>query len=305
MEVVLTKAFGFLFMIGMGFVLKRGGLFSLKDTDLLTRLVMKITLPMVIVSNFRSLDLNVSFFIDIAFGFITNFLVIGLILFLTRKKQPSQRAFYIINGSGYNIGLCTMPFMQSFFEAEAIAIVCMFDVGNAIMVFGVTFTIAMMISKGKGNVSGKEVLKTLFSSMPFIAYICMITISALGIHLPSVVFDLASMVGQANTFLAMNLIGIMFEPKIEKKVLKDMGSVFVLRIVVACVFSWLIYHYLPAPLLHRQVLSIIVFSPILSIAPIYTERCGYDRSAAAVLNSLMLPLSLILMTILLIVLRLY
>ncbi|WMI80111.1 AEC family transporter [Anaerotignum sp. MB30-C6] len=305
MEVVLTKAFGFLFMIALGFGLKRGGLFTQKDTDLLTRLVMKITLPMVIVSNFRNLDLNISFLVDIGLGFLTNFLVISLVLLLTRKKQPAERAFYIINGSGYNIGLCTMPFMQSFFEAEAIAIVCMFDVGNAIMVFGITFTIAMMIAKGRGNVKGKEILKTLFSSMPFVAYIIMISISSLGIQLPNIVFDLASMLGQANTFLAMILIGIMFEPKIEKKVLKDMAGVFVLRIVVACVFSYVIYHYLPAPLLHRQVLSIVVFSPILSIAPIYTERCGYDRSAAAVLNSLMLPLSLTLMTILLIGLELY
>lgn len=305
MDVVLIKAFGFLFMIAMGFGLKRGGLFSQKDTDLLTRLVMKITLPMVIISNFRTLNLNATFLIDISLGLITNFLVIGLVLLLTRKKQPAERSFYIINGSGYNIGLCTMPFMQSFFEAEAIAIVCMFDVGNAIMVFGITFTIAMMIAKGKGNVSGKEIIKTLFSSMPFVAYVAMISISILGIKLPAIVFDLASMIGQANTFLAMILIGIMFEPKIEKRVLKDMCSVFVLRIAVACLFSYLIYHYLPAPLLHRQVLSIVVFSPILSIAPIYTERCGYDRSAAAVLNSLMLPLSLILMTFLLIGLQLY
>lgn len=305
MEIVLTKAIGFLFMIGMGFGLKRGGLFSQKDTDLLSRLVMKITLPMVIISNFRTLSLDISFLMDIALGFITNLVAICLVLLLTRKKQSSERAFFIINASGYNIGLCTLPFMQSFFTPDAVAVVCMFDVGNAIMVFGITFTIATLIVKGKGNVSVKEILKTLFSSMPFVAYLVMIILCSLKIQLPNIVFDLATMMGQANTFLAMILIGIMFEPKMKKSVLKDMGSVFVLRIGIACVFSYLIYHYLPGPLLHRQILSIVVFSPILSIAPIYTERCGYDRSAAAVLNSLMLPFSLILMTILLIVLKLY
>lgn len=305
MEIVLTKAFGFLFMIGVGFGLKRGGLFSQKDTDLLSRLVMKITLPMVIVSNFRTLSLDVSLLMDISLGFMTNLLAISLVLLLTRKKQPPERAFFIINASGYNIGLCTLPFMQSFFAPDAVAVVCMFDVGNAIMVFGITFTIATFIVKGKGNVSVKEILKTLFSSMPFVAYLVMILLCSLKIQLPNIVFDLATMMGQANTFLAMILIGIMFEPKMKKSVLKDMGSVFAFRIGIACVFSYLIYHYLPGPLLHRQILSIVVFSPILSIAPIYTERCGYDRSAAAVLNSLMLPFSLILMTILLIVLKLY
>lgn len=305
MEIVLTKAFGFLFMIAMGFVLKQVGLFSQNDTDLLTRLIMKITLPMVIISNFRTLNLDVSFLMDIFMGVVTNAIAIGLILFITWKRQPAERAFFIINGSGYNIGLCTLPFMQSFFKADTVAIVCMFDVGNAIMVFGITFTIATLIAKGKGNVKGKEIVRTLLSSMPFVAYLIMISLCALGIRLPNIIFNFAGMIGQANTFLAMILIGIMFEPKIKKNVLKDMGSVFVLRILIACIFSYIIYHYLPGPLLHRQILSIVVFSPILSIAPIYTERCGYDRSGAAVLNSLMLPFSLILMTILLLALKLY
>lgn len=305
MEIVLTKAFGFLFMIAMGFVLKRGGLFSEKDTDLLTRLIMKITLPMVIISNFRTLNLDLSFLMDIFTGIVTNLMAIGLILILTKKKQPAEQAFYIINGSGYNIGLCTLPFMQSFFQPDAVAIVCMFDVGNAIMVFGITFTIATLIVKGKENVKAREIGKTLLSSMPFVAYLIMISLCALEIRLPNIVFDFDGMIGQANTFLAMILIGIMFEPKMKKSVLKDMGSVFVLRIFLACIFSYIIYHYFPGPILHRQILSIVVFSPILSIAPIYTERCGYDRSGAAVLNSLMLPFSLILMTILLIALKLY
>ncbi len=305
MEVVLTKAFGFLFIIALGFVLKLGGLFSQKDTELLSKLVMKITLPMAVISNFRALNLNTSFLMDIGLGLFTNLMAIGLVLLLTRRKEPSAKAFFLINGTGYNIGLCTLPFMQSFFEAEAVAIVCMFDVGNAVMVFGFTCTIATLVAKGKSNLEAKGVIKTLFSSMPFVAYLVMITLCSLKIPLPSIVFDWAGMMGQANTFLAMLLIGIMFEPKMKKSVLKDMGGVFAFRMILACLFSYIIYHYFPGPELHRQILSIVVFSPILSIAPIYTERCGYDRSAAAVLNSLMLPFSLVLMTILLIVLKLY
>ena len=62
---------------------------------------------------------------------------------------------------------------------------------------------------------------------------------------------------------------------------------------------------LPLSLMYRQILAVIVFSPILSVAPIYTERCGYNRSVAAVLNSLMLPFSMVVMTILLMLLKVY
>lgn len=305
MEAILVKACGFLFMIALGFLLKRIGLFSLEDSDLLGKLVLKITLPMAIISNFRELELSTAFLVAIGLGFLLHFIVIGLVLLLGGKQPPAKKAFYIINSAGYNIGLCTLPYMSSFFAAEAIAVVCMFDVGNAIMCFGITYAIAMAVAGGKDGLDKKEILRTLFSSMPFVTYLVMILLCAGNIRLPEAVYTVAGMIGQANAFLAMLLIGILFEPKINPSELKDMAGVFALRMVTGVVFSLLIYHFLPVPLMYRQILSIIVFSPILSVAPIYTERCGYNRSVAAVLNSFMLPFSMVVMTVLLVVLKVY
>jgi len=305
MEAILVKACGFLFMIALGFVLKRIGLFSMEDSGVLSKIVLKITLPMAIISNFKGLELNRGFLIAILIGFAVHFISIPAALFVTRKKPAEQRAFYIINTSGYNIGLCTLPYMSSFFAAEAVALVCMFDVGNAIMCFGITFAIATMVSRGKENVNMKEMIKTLFSSMPFVSYLVMIILCAAHISLPEPVYTVAGMIGQANAFVAMLLIGILFEPKFNRNELKDMLGVFCLRMVLGVFFALCIYFLLPLPLMYRQILSVVVFSPILSVAPIYTERCGYNRSVAAVLNSLMLPFSMVVMTILLMFLKVY
>ena len=305
MEAIMVKACGFLFMIALGFVLKRIGLFSIEDSGVLSKIVLKITLPMAIISNFKGLQLSSSFLIAIIIGFMVHFIAIAVVLLITRKKPAEQRAFYIINTSGFNIGLCTLPYMSSFFAAEAVALVCMFDVGNAIMCFGFTFAIAMMVSKGKGNVDKKEIMKTLFSSMPFVTYLVMIVLCALQLSLPEPVYTVAGMIGQANAFVAMFLIGVLFEPKFNRSELKDMLGVFSLRMVLGVIFALCIYFLLPLPLMYRQILAVIVFSPILSVAPIYTERCGYNRSVAAVLNSLMLPFSMVVMTILLMLLKVY
>ena len=228
MEAILIKACGFLFMIALGFVLKRIGLFSIEDSGVLSKIVLKITLPMAIISNFKGLELSNSFLIAIIIGFVVHFVAIAVVLLVTRKKPAEQRAFYIINTSGFNIGLCTLPYMSSFFAAEAVALVCMFDVGNAIMCFGFTFAIAMMVSKGKGNVNKKEILKTLFSSMPFVTYLVMILLCAAHISLPEPVYTVAGMIGQANAFVAMLLIGILFEPKFNRNELNDMMLVLIL-----------------------------------------------------------------------------
>lgn len=302
MGAILVKAVGFLFMIAMGFTLKQVGLFSKEDSGLLSKLVLKITLPMSIVSNFRALELTADYLAAIGIGFFVHIAAIALVLFVTRKMPAPKRAFYIINTSGYNIGLCTLPYMSGFFAADAVALLCMFDVGNAIMCFGITYAIAMLVSKGRAGICGRDILKTLFSSMPFVTYLLMISLCILHLQLPEPVYTIAGMIGQANAFLAMFLIGILFEPKINRTELRDMAGVFSLRMLLGIAFALGIYFLLPLPLRYRQILAIIVFSPILSVAPIYTERCGYNRSVAAVLNSLMLPFSMIVMTLLLILL---
>ena len=72
MDEILIKAGGFLFMIALGFVLKRIGLFSLDDSGFLSKLVLKVTLPMAIIKNFQGLELNRSYLMAIGIGFAVN-----------------------------------------------------------------------------------------------------------------------------------------------------------------------------------------------------------------------------------------
>ena len=295
MDGVLVNVCGFIFMIALSYGLKRIGLFKAEDSAVLSKLLLKVTLPMTIINNFQGLEINRFYVASIFLGLAVNFVAIGACFVVGRSFSPQKKAFYILNVAGLNIGVCTLPFVQSLFSKDVVAIVCMFDVGNAIMCFGVTYTVAMLVSRGAAAVGPKEIGKTLFSSMPFVTYLVMITLCVLHIALPKPVYQIAGLMAQANPLLAMTIIGLMFEPKFNRSELKDMAGVITLRLSIAAVLAWCIYHYFPAPLLYRKVLAVIIFSPIFSIAPIFTERCGYNRSVAAVLNSVMLPLSMVIM----------
>ncbi|MCI8838493.1 MAG: AEC family transporter, partial [Hungatella sp.] len=60
MAVVMTKAFAFVTIIVMGYTLKRGGFFHGQDFFLLSKMVLKITLPAAIVSNFSKISMDAS-----------------------------------------------------------------------------------------------------------------------------------------------------------------------------------------------------------------------------------------------------
>ena len=114
MDEILIKAGGFLFMIALGFVLKRIGLFSLDDSGFLSKLVLKVTLPMAIIKNFQGLELNRSYLMAIGIGFAVNFIAIAVVMLLTRKKSPAHRAFYIINTQGLISGFAHCPICPAF-----------------------------------------------------------------------------------------------------------------------------------------------------------------------------------------------
>ena len=115
MSSVLLKAGCFFLIILMGYGLKKIGLLSQSDLPVFSKLVTKITLPAAIIHNFGQATMDVSMLVIVLIGFLCSgaYAVIGYGLFA--KGTRDQKAFGLVNASGYNIGCFTMPFVQGFF----------------------------------------------------------------------------------------------------------------------------------------------------------------------------------------------
>ncbi|MEW4414117.1 AEC family transporter [Clostridium sp. AN503] len=297
---VLTKAIAFIFIIVMGYALKKKGFFAAKDFYLISRIVIRITLPCAIISNFSSLTMDNSLLFLCVIGILANLVMVG-IGFLTNIRSDGDRtAFDMINLSGYNIGNFTLPFVQSFLGPVGFAATSLFDAGNAVMCTGVTYTLASL-AKGTGEkASPSSVVRSLLSSLPFDAYVIMTILAVCKIPLPSVVISFASTVGGANAFLALLMIGIGFEIHMEKEKLNRIIRLMVIRYGVAVVFALGAFFLLPFPLPVRQAMTIVAFGPISSVATAFTGRIGGDVELSSAVNSLSIVLSIITITLTLI-----
>ena len=58
-----------------------------------------------------------------------------------------------------------------------------------------------------------------------------------------------------------------------------------------------LYFCTPFPLVIRQVLALVVFSPVSALAPIFTARCGGDIGLAGFAGSISIILSIAAMTV--------
>ena len=100
----------------------------------------------------------------------------------------------------------------------------------------------------------------------------------------------------------MLCIGILFKFKLEKSkwiiVLKVLG----IRLLICLSLSLILYFVLPLQIDLKIALSVILLAPCAEAAPALTEGNHGDGSVAAVINSLSIPLSMILMSTLLLIL---
>ena len=118
MGTVLIKAGIFLCMILLGILLRRVGFFQKDDFSLIAKIVINITLPCAVITNFAGMELDFSLLILSAFGLGCNLLLMGAGVLAARGKSKLDRAYNIVNYTGFNIGCFSMPYIQSFLGAS-------------------------------------------------------------------------------------------------------------------------------------------------------------------------------------------
>ena len=286
----IFKPMSYALVIMLGYLLKRAGFFGKDDHRLMSKIMVNITLPCTIIQAFDGFERDTKMFIIVGIGFICAFVPILLMYLTTGRVEKRLRAYRMLN-----IGCFSLPLVQAFFGNTGVVAACMFDTGNAIMMTGGAYamTSTLLRTGGEERESVGDVLLKFVKSLPFDAYMMMIFLAALGVKIPSVVFTLTRPAGQA--FVAMLMIGMMFEPAGDRALLRETARELVWRYLFAAASAALVFFCTPFELVVRQTLCIVCFAPLSSLAPIYTDRCHSDTALASFTNSVSIAVSLIVM----------
>ncbi|MDR3258970.1 MAG: AEC family transporter [Fusobacteriaceae bacterium] len=298
MEEILIKSLGFIFIIFLGYTLKKIKFFDMTEYKTLVKIVMNITLPSVIISGFVNFKKDNSLFLIILISLGLNIIYMLIGIFLSRNKSRDKKILYIINFPGYNIGNFSLPFIQSFLGDIGIVAACMFDIGNALIVTGASYAVASAILNNKNKGELKEIIKKIATSAPLITYVIMLTMVFTKIPIPKMIETLAGTIGRSNSFLSMFLMGMMLEIKFKREYFENAGIIIIIRFIIACIASMFLYKYLPLTLEARKVVAILIFSPLSSLAPIYTEKAGGNKEISTFMGTFSIFLSLVVIIIL-------
>lgn len=297
---ILLRAAVFLLIVAFGYALKRLGMFGKTDFRIVSKIVMNVTLPGAVVSAFATATRDPSLFVIVPLGIAANAAAFLLAFVFSRRMERADRVFYMMNVPGYNIGCATLPFAQGFLGPAGVVATCMFDTGNAVMVGGGTYALTSAATGARGEPVVKTILKKVFSSVLFDTYFVVFLMMVFQISIPMPVAKLAETIGAANGFLAMFMIGMMLEFPDNRSQMMRAGRTLLLRYGLAAGLSVVCYFLLPFDVTVRQAVVLTLFSPVSTIAPVYTDRLGGDAALAGMTNSISIPISLLIMTGLLI-----
>ena len=296
MAEILMKAGSFLAIIILGYVLGRRGFFKEEDFYVLSRIVLKITLPAAIVTNFTGIDMKPSMLLMSLLGLGGGIILTGMAFLISAGKNGEEKAFNIINLTGYNIGNFTMPFAQSFLGPLGVVATSLFDSGNALVCLGGTYSVAVMAKGEKGKFSIMPIIKTLLSSVPFDAYLLMTVLSLLHLSLPAPMVSFTGIIANGNAFMAMLMLGVGFKMTLDKSRMGKIIQILFIRYSVSIALAAAFYFLLPFELEYRQALAILALSPIASAAPAFTGDLDGDIGLASAVNSISIVISIVLIT---------
>lgn len=289
---ILIKAGCYIAIIILGILLRHVGFFKESDFSVLSKIVIKVTLPAALIVNAASRELTPQLLTLTLLGFGSGVIYVATGWLLGRRAGRETQAFNMVNLSGYNIGLFAIPFTESFLGATGVMTASIFDVGNAFICLGGAYGVAAAVKDGTGF-DMKRVLKALAVSVPFLVHIGSVVMNLLHIPFPGPVVDCAKTIANANSFLAMLMIGVGFRLELEKSKLGHVIRILLVRYGIAAILALCFWFLLPFERTVRLALVILAASPISTAVPGFTEELKSDIGLSCSVNSLSILISII------------
>ncbi|MBT1160814.1 AEC family transporter [Bifidobacterium sp. SO1] len=323
----LMKPLTFLLIILIGYLLKRVGLFGAKDYRIMQVVVFDVTLPASILVSFARNPHSVDLLWVTLFGFLAAFVPVPFVFWATRRRPVADRAFLMLNSSGYNIGNFCFPLLQAFYGSGAIVTGAMMDIGNAVMTTAgsnVMTTTLLHVDPDRpiteqhagdaptlpapprpATAAARRAmrlarLKTIMlgfvRSGPFDMYMVMTIVVLFDLPIPRLLADVLAPLADANPFCSMLMVGMLMELPGSRDDVRDLLQVIGWRIPFGVLFALAAWFLLPLDPTTRQSVALMCFAPTAVFCTLFTDRVlGNARLAGFTLATTSI-LAMILMT---------
>ncbi|MCU7557030.1 AEC family transporter [Macrococcus capreoli] len=259
-------------LIALGYLLKKLNFIREADGRVIAVLVMNVTLPSLVIVTLSKAEIDTSLLMIPVFMIIYAIFAKIIMISLFLKYNNEIRGSVGMMASAFNIGIFAYPLVEQMFGAKGLLYFGMFDIGGAIVMFGVTYFIGNYYSEGGDTFDFKYMLTSLLKAVPLMTYVIMLIINLSHVRLPEPIVEFFSVIAKANMPLSMILLGVFLNFKIEKYYLPIAVKYLCIHYGLGAVAGVLCYTLLPFDQMFRMTLLIGWLLPIgVAIVPYAIE----------------------------------
>lgn len=303
MGTVYYKTMIMVITIFLGWLMRRLGILQRSDARVISKILMNITLPCIVVTNINGITLDMDILVAVVIGILANAFFCAQAFIFSKPEDSDDRVVKAFCLSSFNVGNYVIPLLTGSITPHAMAGVLAYNYpGTAIFTYGMPPVVAGMAYGAKGESAGKRLWKSLSRNVTLLTCVFMITLSLLKLSLPESVVGVCRSIGGANATLAMLSIGLLLDLNMPKEEKGYCFQIVAIRFACAVICGLCIYFFAPVADDMRRALTLTVFAPIASTMPALALSCGYNGSRVAVINSLYMIVSVVSMTLLTLIL---
>lgn len=281
---LLAKAGTLVAIIVLGLVVKRLGWVKESDFLTLSTIALRITLPCALATSFNTFEIRPARLSIALVGFMIMAITAAVAFLLEVRRGSRAQALAVLNSPGVNIGLFAIPYVSTFIGPEAVLVASLFDVGNALATAGLAYVWGVSLTAERKPTIGGAIAK-LFRSPVFVTYLALVTMRLLGITLPPLVIGFTSLVGGANTFVAMFMIGVGLSLTWDRRRYATAARLLAYRYATFAVLGVAMWLWAPLPAADKIVIAMLLGGPLAAMSSGFTAEAGLDVRTSTLVTS--------------------
>lgn len=210
MTQVFVQVFPVIMTFLTGLIIKRFKLLSSKEGDVLLKLVFYIGIPAIVLKSIPKIEISKDLAV-LPFSAVAVLLSSGaaaLFSGFALKREKTEIVTAVVGATIMNLGV-VFPFITAFYGELGLAMALVFDMGNILFVFTITYFIADKF--GTKKTSGFSMTGFL-KSPPIIAILTALIIKFTGFKIPLVIADFIEFNAKMVFPLIMIALGLKFTP---------------------------------------------------------------------------------------------
>lgn len=286
-------------MISIGYALSRRGWFDERASELFSKMVVKVSLPALMISNLlNTFDRNTLFEagmgIFIPMGSMLLLYGLGLVIARLIGVPLHKRGVFLAMFSFSNTVFIGLPVNIALFGEESTSFVLLYYVANTVLFWTIGTGGIQRDGMNGGMPSVWSRIKT-FLSPPLMGFLFAVLLILLNAKLPRFVMDACKYMGNLTTPLSMLYIGIVINSinMEDVKFSKDMFIVLLGRFVLAPLLVLAFMYSLPLPVLMKKVFVIQAAMPTMTQIAIVSQAYNADYKYAAAMITVTTMVSLV------------